>query len=201
MSSSGLLHPAAAIAVLLALAGQSTLMFGIAVARLRRGITPALDERTALVETVAGAAGLLVVAYATPISLRVTPTFWIETYTVISAVAIAAAHQARDRGRCRGGVLDRRIPDRRLCRSTRRNAAVVCRACNRLDQRNLLPSLFRNWCDWFALLRSIVEQTDALRRLLGRLSEERARVSAAKHAYDIGHDIPKALLREVRRGR
>jgi signal transduction histidine kinase len=52
----------------------------------------------------------------------------------------------------------------------------------------------------FALLRSIVEQTDALRLLLGRLSAERARVSAAADAYRIGHDIPKALLREVRRG-
>ena len=52
----------------------------------------------------------------------------------------------------------------------------------------------------FRLVRVIVGQTESLRRLLARLSAERARVAAAASAYRIGHDIPKALLREVRRG-
>ena len=198
---SRLLHRQAAIAVLLALAGESTLVFGIAAARLRRGITPALDERTAFVETVAGAAGLLVVAYATPISLRVTPTFWIETYTVISAVAIAAATRRAIVGAAGAACLTiAYLIGVFVVAPHGMQLSSAARATAWTNAISYLP-FFAIGAIGCALLRSIVEQTDALRRLLGRLSEERARVSAAKQAYDIGHDIPKALLREVRRGK
>ncbi len=199
--SDRLLHPQLAGAALLALAAESTLVFGVAVVRMRRGVTPAMDGRAALLETAAGVAGLLVVAHATPRSLRVTPTFWIETYTVISAVTIAACTRRALVGA--SGA---------LCLTVAYLASVFVvapgqmqlsaaeRATAWTNAISYLPC-FAIGAIGFALLRSVVEQTDALRRLLGRLSAERARVSAAKQAYDIGHDIPKALLREVRRGK
>jgi hypothetical protein len=199
--SDRLLHPQLAMAALLALAAESMLVFGVAVVRLRHGITPAMDQRTALLETAAGVAGLLVVAYATPRSLRVTPTFWIETYTVISAVVIAACTRRATVGAA--GALCLTVaylvsvfvvaPEQMQLSSAERATAWT-------NAISYLP-FFAIGAIGFALLRSVVGQTDGLRRLLGRLSEERARVGAAKEAYDIGHDIPKALLREVRRGK
>ena len=50
------------------------------------------------------------------------------------------------------------------------------------------------------LLRSTTGQAETLRQMAARLSAERSRVTAAGRAYQVGHDIPKALLREVRRG-
>lgn len=198
--ASGLLHPVASMAVLGILAAQSVLVFGFAAIRLARRTTPVLGERVALVETVAGVAGLLVVAYATPLALRTTSTFWIEPYTVISAVILAAATRRAIAGAA-GAV----------CLTA---AYLICIFAWAHGGMNLSPEagatawtnalsylpFFAIGAIGFTLLRSVVEQTDALRLLHGRLSAERARVSAAADAYRIGHDIPKALLREVRRG-
>jgi hypothetical protein len=198
--SSGLLHPAAAMAALGALAAESVLVFGLAAVRLVRRATPVLGERAALVETVAGVAGLAVVAYATPLALRTTSTFWIEPYTVISAVVLAAAARRVMVGAAAAACLTAAYlfcvfiwmhGGMRL--SSEEEATAWTNALSYLP-------FFAIGAIGFTLLRSVIEQTDALRLLLGRLSAERARVTAAADAYRIGHDIPKALLREVRRG-
>lgn len=198
--SSGLLHPAAATATLLALAAQSAVAFALAARRVHRGVTPALDDRTAVAETVVGVAGLLVVAYATPLALRSTSTFWIEPYTVISTLVLAAAAQRVITGAAGAACLTFTYLACVFVWSIGgMQMSSAARATALTNAISYLP-FFAIGAIGFAILRSVVRQTDALRRLLGRLSEERARVTAAKDAYRIGHDIPKALLREVRRG-
>jgi hypothetical protein len=199
-SASGLLHPLAAMVALGVLAAQSVLVFGVAAIRLARRSTPVLSGRVVVVETVAGVAGLLIVAYATPLTLRATSTFWIEPYTVISVVILAAAARRAIVGAAAAVCL---TASYLFCifvwahGGTKLSSEAGATAWT--NALSYLP-FFAIGAIGFALLRSIVEQTDALRVLLGRLSAERARVSAAADAYRIGHDIPKALLREVRRG-
>lgn len=198
--ASGLLHPLAAMAALVVLAAQSVLVFGFAAIRLARRATPVLGARVALVETVAGVAGLFIVAYATPLALRATSTFWIEPYTVISAVILAAATRRAMVGAA--GAVCLTAAYLFCVFAWAHGGMMLSSEAGATAWTNALSYLpfFAIGAIGFALLRSIVEQTDALRLLLGRLSAERARVSAAADAYRIGHDIPKALLREVRRG-
>jgi hypothetical protein len=198
--ASGLLHPSAAMAALGVLAVQSVLVFGSAGIRLVRRATPVLGGRVALVETAAGVAGLFVVAYATPLALRATSTFWIEPYTVISAVILAATTRRAIAGAA--GALCLTAAYLFCVFVWAHGGMKLSSEAGATAWTNALSYLpfFAIGAIGFALLRSVVEQTDALRLLLGRLSAERARVSAAADAYRIGHDIPKALLREVRRG-
>ncbi len=198
--ASGLLHPSAATAALGVLAAQSVLVFGFAAIRLARRATPVLGGRVAVVETVAGVAGLFIVAYATPLALRATSTFWIEPYTVISAVILAAATRRAMVGAAGAVCLTAAYL---FCVFVWAHGGMkLSSEAGATAWTNALSYLpfFAIGVVGFALLRSVVEQTDALRLLLGRLSAERARVGAAADAYRIGHDIPKALLREVRRG-
>jgi hypothetical protein len=199
-SASGLLHPSAAMGALAVLGTQSVLVFGSAGVRLAHRATPALGGLVVAVETVAGVAGLFVVAYATPPMLRTTSTFWIEPYTVISAVILAAAARRAIVGAAAATCLAAAYL---LCVFVWAHSGMKlsseAAATAWTNALSYLP-FFAVGATGFALLRSIVEQTDALRLLLGRLSAERARVSAAADAYRIGHDIPKALLRELRRG-
>ena len=198
--SSGVPHPGVGVAVLAGLAGQSTLMFGLAAVRLRRGVTPALGELTALVEMAAAVTGLLTVAYATPLSLRTTSTFWIEPYTVISVVVLAAAARRRIVGAAGAACLTATYL---LCvfvvapEGMRLSSAATATAWT--NAISYLP-FFVIGAIGFALVRSVVEKTDTLRRELVQLSKERARVTVGSHAYDIGHNNPKAVLREVRHG-
>src|SRR4051812_21618546 len=82
-------HRAMALVVLAALAGQTTLVFGTASSRLRRGAMPVFDSRMALSETLAAGAALIAVAYATKPDSRATSAFWVEPYTVVSALVLA----------------------------------------------------------------------------------------------------------------
>lgn len=198
--SSGARHQGVAVAALVALAGQSTFMFGLAAARLRRGVTPALGEVAALVETAAAATGLLAVAYATPLALRTTSSFWIEPYTVISVVVLAAATRRRIVGAAGAAFLTATYL---VCvfvvapEGMRLSSAASATAWT--NAISYLP-FFAIGTIGFALVRSVVEKTDTLRQLLGQLSEEHARVTASSDAYEIAHNIPKAVLREVRHG-
>lgn len=198
--SSAVRHPGVALAALMALAGQSTLMFGLAAVRLRRGVTPALGELAALVETAAAATGLLVVAYATPLALRTTSTFWIEPYTVISVVVLAAAARRRIVGAAGAACITATYV---LCvfvvAPEGMSLSSAARATAWANAISYLP-FYVIGAIGFTLVRSVVGQTDALRRQLGQLSEERARITAESDAYEIGHNIPKAVLREVRHG-
>jgi hypothetical protein len=198
--SSGLLHPAAATAALVALAATSGVVFGLAAIRLHRRTTPVLGNRIVLLETAAGVAGLMVVAYATPLALRTTSSFWIEPYTVISAVVLAASARRAVVGVAGAACLTAVYlfcvflwAHGGMTLSSEAGATAWTNALSYLP-------FFAIGAVGFALVRAVVEQTDALGLLLGRLSAERARVTAATDAYRIGHDIPKALLREVRRG-
>ncbi len=198
--SSRLTHPVVATAALITLAGESVLVFGLAGVRITRRLSPALDGWVAVVELIAGVGGLLVVAYATPPALRVTPTFWIETYTVISVVVIVAATQSVILGAA--GAICLTLTYLLSVFVVARGGASLNSAERATAWTNALSYLpfFAIGAIGFTLLRSVVEQADDLRRLVGRLSAERARIAAAKDAHDIGHDIPKALLREVQRG-
>lgn len=198
--ASRLLHPSATIAALGVLAAQSILVFGLGAIRLARRTTPVLGERVALLETVAAVAGLFVVAYATPLALRTTSTFWIEPYTVISVVILAAATRRVVLGAAGAVCLTAAYL---FCILVWAHGGMkLSSEADATAWTNALSYLpfYVIGAVGFALLRSLVEQTEALRLSLGRLSAERARVSAAADAYRIGHDIPKALLREVRRG-
>ncbi len=195
--SSELVHPLAATAALGALTAESVLFFGLSTLRLRRGVLPVLNDRTALAETVAGVAGLLVVAYATPLQLRTTSTFWIEPYTVISAVVIATAR------RVIVGIAGA------VCLTATYLLCVFVWATDgiRLSAEaqatawanafSYLP-FFAIGAIGFALVRTVVGNIDALRHQLEHESARLARLRAAGAAYDTGHDIAKAALRELR---
>jgi hypothetical protein len=176
------------------LAGQTALIFGAAAWRVRRGSLPVLGGRDALAETLAGVVALVLLAHATPPALRATSTFWAEPYTVISALVLAAAASRVGAGAGATGclmvtylvcVLDPALTD-------------ADRATAWTNALSYLP-FFAIGTLGFALLRVVVAQTEALRRLLARFAAERARVATAGRAYRTGHDLPKAILREVRR--
>lgn len=198
-SASGLTHPSAAIAALSALAATSAVAFALAALRLRRGVTPALDERTAVVEIVVGVGGLLVVAYATPLSLRATSTFWIEPYTVITAIVLAAATRRVAVGAAGAACL---TVTYLLCvfvwSTGGMHLSSAARATALANAISYLP-FFAIGAIGFATLRFVMGQTDELRRKLRQLSAERARLKVADALHRIGHDNPKALLREMRR--
>jgi len=198
--SSGLLHPMAAKAVLVALAAESGLVFALGAIRLRRRVTPALDGPAALAETVAGVAGLVILAYATPLQLRTTATYWIEPYTVISAVVLAAAARRAIVGAAGAGCL---TVTYLFCVFIFAHGGVSlspqAEAAAWTNALSYLP-FFAIGAIGFALVRAVAEQIDALRLELRHFSAERARVAAADDAYNIGHDIPKSVLRQMFRG-
>jgi signal transduction histidine kinase len=198
-SATGLTHPAAARTTLLALAAQSAAVFALVAWRLRRRVPRAMGDGVAIVETLAGVGGLLVLAHATPPSLRTSSTFWIEPYTVISALMLAASARRAILGALGAACLTATyLAAVFVVAPGGASLSSVARATAVTNAISYLP-FFAIGAIGFAVLRSVVGQTDQLRRLLSRLSEERARVTAAKDAYRVGHDIPKALLREVHR--
>lgn len=200
IGSSSFSHPLVVALALVALAGQSALTFGRAALRLRRPGMLALDDGIAALETAAGIAALIVVAYATPPELRSTSSFWIEPYTVITALVLAAAARRAVFGALGAACLTATYL---LCALVwAQGGAHLSTAAQATVWTNAMSYLpfFAISAVTFGLLRAIVGQTEALRRTLSRLSAERARVAAASSAYRIGHDIAKALLREVRRG-
>jgi hypothetical protein len=200
VGTSSFTHPAVVSLTLVALAGQSALTMGRAAVRVRRRRAVVFDDGMAAVEVVAGALALAAVTYATPPGLRVTSSYWVEPYTVISAVVIAGTARRLALGAL--GVAGITVTYL-LCVIAwvpaghhQPQAATATAWTNALSY---LP-FFAISAIGFQLIRSIVGQTEMLRRTLTRVAAERARVAAASSAYRIGHDIPKALLREVRRG-
>ncbi len=201
VGSSRFTHPGVVAGVFVGLALESGVVFSRVALRLRRGSTPVLDDGTMLVEGAAGVAALLLMGYATPVDLRATSTFWVEPYTVITAVVLAAAAARRV---ILGAAATIALTAAYLVSqlgwgnpgislSTSARATAWTNALSYL-------AFFLICAVAFALVRAIVGQTEVLRRMLTHLSAERARVAAASSAYRVGHDIPKALLREVRRG-
>jgi hypothetical protein len=198
--TSGLRHRGLIVAVLVALAAESVVVFAVAAVRVRCRITPALDWRTAALETVAAVAGMLVIASGTPPELRTSSTFWIEQYTVISCLIISAAAPRASVGAVAAACIGAAYAFSVLVFEQGSTSLSAEARATAVSNALLYVPFFVVGAVGFRVLRSIIDENDQLRRLLRRLAAERARIAAATAAYRIGHDIPKALLREVRRG-
>jgi hypothetical protein len=191
----------AGMALLAALACLSAVTFTRAGRRLARpnGREP-FDAATLASETVAGIAALLILAALTPPSARAGSGFWAEPYTVISAVIIAAAAR---RGLI-GGLAVGGLAAAYLLAvlspfpgpPASDHASVAAAWVNATSYLAFYIVALMG----FRLLRSITGQAETLRQMIVLLSAERSKFAAADRIWQIGHDVPKALLREVRRG-
>jgi hypothetical protein len=185
-----------------ALTVQSAWTFGRGVWRARQGRFPALDRRAATVEAIAGVIALAVATVQSAPGSLSTSGFWVEPYTVITAVVLGAAGGSLAVGAAATStiaavylacVLVTGRPGRGAGLRTTDAAAVWNNAVSYLP-------FFLIARIGFTLVRSVLGQSERLRQALARLASEQARLTVSAGAYRIGHDIPKALLREVRRG-
>jgi hypothetical protein len=194
-------HSRTAMRLLVGLTAVSGLTFARAVRRLtpQRARRP-FDNLTVVIESVTGVAALLILARVTHAGQRSGSGFWVEPYTVISAVIIAAAASRLAVG----------LPAVALLTGAYLVGMFSGLAGPSLTGSGDVTAAWTNAMSYvaffvvaamgFRLLRSITGQAETLRQMIVRLSAERARVAAAGRIYQIGHDIPKALLREVKRG-
>ncbi len=190
----------AASLLLVALVCVSAVTFGRAARRLgaaRPG--PPLDAVTAWTETITGVAALLLLAHLTVASNRAGSGFWAEPYTVVSAVIIGAATR-----RVWAGTLGA------ACLAVGYLLSVITAIAGPVPHaESYTAPAWTNASSYlafyavaamgFRLLRNIAGQAEALRLMIARLSAERTHYAAAEQIWRIGHDNPKALLREVRR--
>jgi hypothetical protein len=192
--------PATSWWLLAGLACLSAAMFARAGRRVAARVTrPPFDAATVVTETVTGVAALLVLAYAVTPSARASSDFWAEPYAVISAVTIAAAARRAWPGAlavtCLTCAYLASVLSGLPAQSATRQAVIATAWTNAMSYLAFYALAFLG----FRLLRSTTGQAETLRQMIAGLSAERSRVAAAGRAYQIGHDIPKALLREVRR--
>jgi hypothetical protein len=186
--------------LLAALACLSAVMFARAARRLAAR-TPRwpFDAVTVWAETAAGVAALLILAHVTAPEARAGTGFWAEPYTVISAVLIGATA----RRVWAGGLAVVGLAGAYLVSvlSAVAGPPALGQASVTAAWTNATSYLafFAVAAMGFRLLRNIIGQAEQLRQMIERLSAERTRVAAASTIWRIGHDIPKALLREVRR--
>jgi hypothetical protein len=171
---------------------------GVFIRAALRGRRWLLDEWSASAETLAGLAGLLLLAAAIPESDRVGSDFWMLPWTVTTVILIAAACRRCIHGLLAslvlaGGYLAATAP-LSLGSAIERGFAVTA-----LNNSISYPFFFILGLIGFRLLRLLSGQVDMLRRRAARQEAERARLDADIRTYRIGHDIPKAYLRELRR--
>jgi hypothetical protein len=188
-------------ALLLAgLTGVSAVTFVRAGRRLagEKPLAP-FDAVTVGTETVSGVAALLILAAVIVPKERAGTSFWAEPYTVISAVIIAAAARRALAGAlaaaCLSGVYLLSVLTPvvgRPARGLTSHAAAYTNAVSYLAFFALAVMGFR-------LLRNIAGQAETLKQMIALLSAERTRFAAANRIWRIGHDMPKAFLRQVRR--
>jgi hypothetical protein len=199
----GFAHGGRTLAVAAVLAAQSAWSFGRGALRLHRDRPPLLDGAVAGVETVAGVTALVVAAHQVAPASLTTSEFWLEPYTVITAVILAAA----------AGPLAARAAGAAALATAYLVpvlSATAAMAATEAERRTAAAAAWNNALSYlpffliaavgFALVRSTLGQSERLRLTLQGLAAEQARLAAAGSAYRIGHDIPKALLRELRRG-
>jgi hypothetical protein len=191
--------PAASL-LLAALVCVSAVTFGRAARRLGASRPePPLDAITAWTETLTGVAALLLLAHLTAASSRAGSGFWAEPYTVVSAVIIGAAAR-----RFWAGALGA------ACLAAGYLLAVITAIAGPVPHAQAYTApAWTNASSYlafyavaamgFRLLRNIAGQAEALRLMIARLSAERTHYADAERIWRIGHDNPKALLREVRR--
>jgi hypothetical protein len=159
-----------------------------------------LDGWGALAETLAGLAGLLMLARAMPPAQRLESSFWMLPYTVVTAVTLAAACRRRPVLGLIGSLVlasgyGVAVSPALNLRSTRGAGA----AATSIDNAISYPGFFVLALVGCRLYLYVAGEVERLRLLACHLPAERARVKAATRAYRIGHDIPKAYLRELRR--
>jgi hypothetical protein len=192
--------PIAAGWLLAGLTGLSALTFARAGRRVaRRAALRPFDTASMVTETVTGVAALLILAAATPPSARAGTGFWAEPYTVISAVIIAAAARRAWPGAlavtCLTGAYLLSVLSAIPGPPAAGQASVTAAWTNATSYLAFYALAIMG----FRLLRNITGQAEVLRQTIARLAAERTRIAAADKIWHIGHDIPKALLREVRR--
>jgi hypothetical protein len=165
----------------------------------RNGREP-FDAVTLAIETAGGVAALFVLASATPPAARAGSGFWAEPYTVISAVIIAAAARRAWTGvlavGCLAGTYLLAVLSPFPGPPASGQASVTAAWVNATSYLAFYTVALMG----VRLLRSITAQAETLRQMIALLSAERSKFAAADRIWQIGHDIPKALLREVRRG-
>jgi hypothetical protein len=190
----------AASLLLAALVCVSAVTFGRAARRLgaaRPG--PPLDAVTAWTETISGVAALLVLAHLTVAFSRAGSGFWVEPYTVVSAVIIGAAARRFWAGALGAACL---AVGYLLAVMTAVGGPVphaVAYAAPAWTNASSYLAFYAVAAMASRLLRNIAGQAEALRLMIARLSAERTHYADAERIWQIGHDNPKALLREVRR--
>jgi hypothetical protein len=155
-----------------------------------------LDGWAGCAEMLAGLTGLLLLANATPVADRFGPDFWMLPWTVITAVSLGAACKRAIVGLLgslllAGGYLVAVVP----AMHPGPGAEVATIVGNAVSY----PGFFVLGLVGFRMLRFVSGQAEKLRKLAAQFHAESARVTAAAKAYGIGHDIPKAYLRELRR--
>ena len=189
------------MALLAVLACLSAITFTRAACRLARpnGREP-FDAATLASETASGVAALLILASATPPAMRAGSGFWAEPYTVISAVIIASAARRAWTGAlaaaCLAGAYLLAVLSPFPGPPASDQASVSAAWVNATSYLAFYIVALMG----FRLLRSITGQAETLRQMITQLSAERSKFAAADRIWQIGHDVPKALLREVRRG-
>jgi hypothetical protein len=192
--------PIAARWLLAGLTGLSAVTFARAASRVaRRAALRPFDAASMVTETVTGVAALLILADATPPAARAGSGFWAEPYTVICAVIIAAAARRAWPGAlavtCLTGAYLLSVLSASFGPPAAGQASVTAAWTNATSYLAFYALAFMG----FRLLRNIAGQAEVLRQMIARLAAERTRMAAADRIWHIGHDIPKALLREVRR--
>jgi hypothetical protein len=189
------------MALFAALACLSAVTFTRAGRRLARpnGREP-FDAATLVSETVGGVAALFILAALTPPAARAGSGFWAEPYTVISAVIIAAAARRAWTGALAAGGLATAYLLAVLSPFPGPPASDQASVAAAWVNATSYLAFYIVALMGFRLLRSITGQAEALRQMIALLSAERSKFAAADRIWQIGHDVPKALLREVRRG-
>jgi len=192
-------HLREAALVLTALACVSVVTFGRAVYRVQTAHGVPFDAAAVWTETITGVAALLLLGDWTQPSQLGQSGFWIAPYTVISAVIIGAA------ARPWAGMLA-------AAALTVGYLVAVLTALGPLaghGHPQIPVAIWTNASSYllfyavaamgFRLLHNIANQAGTLRLAIAQLAEEQQRYATAEQAWRIGHDNPKALLREVRR--
>lgn len=193
-------HMTLAVIAFAVAVATSVAVFTRATMRLRRPSgRPPLDTAAAAAETLAGLAALLVLGKATPVGALLGPAFWMLPYTVVSAVLVGAVSRRVIPGLVAAltltvGYLAAVSPALHLASAAGRGTTATA-----LDNALSYPSFYALGLIIFHLYRFVTGEVSLLRRMAADNSAERARLHAARGAYRLGHDYPKAYLRELRR--
>ncbi len=193
-------HRAAGLSVLVILGAWSAIVFGYGLSQRPGAGQPRLGRRAASVETVAVVVSTIVMGHYTLRADLTTSSFWLEPYAVISCILIAASIGLSALGivlvaAISGGYAVAVGP---VLTSGAASTDGVAAALSNLAS---CPAFYLLTAIAFGIMRQLGREAHRLRALAGQLPAEQARLTAARSAYRIGHDIPKQFLRELRLAR